>query len=89
MSRCPTKYELDIMSAADRHFALERHAQEIAAERDGLLSGFITPSDGKTKIGLFESCRRRLAHVIAVADGYDITLELPLEGEQAGFIPAV
>lgn len=86
MNYCPTRAQLNLMSKVDRHFALERHAKMIADERDMLLRGEITPSDGKTKIELLNSCRSRLAHVRDLADHYDITLDIAPEGGEAEFV---
>src|SRR5215204_6329764 len=79
MKRLPSIGQLDRMSSIDRFRILDVLAHELRSERDGILSGWITPWNGATRASILTSNRRRLQRLRSLADEFEIALDHVLE----------
>jgi len=83
MKRLPSISQLDRLSPMDQFRLLDVWAHELQSERDGILSGWITPWNGATRASILTSNRRRLKRLHALADEFEIALDHVLEQSAA------
>jgi hypothetical protein len=77
---------LSKMLVNDRYFTVYRECEEILNEIEGLKTGHIVPSDGRTKADLLDAARKRLRRVEEKATSFGIDLTSIQKDREADFL---